>query len=67
MFHSLTSIMSLFQHHVSRVQQIAKKIEQIDKELDRNGISIEEQNRLHTMKQALRKELNDLEQRTRVK
>jgi Skp family chaperone for outer membrane proteins len=59
--------MSLFQHHVSRVQQIAKKIEQLDKELDRNGISIEEQNRLHTQKQALRKELTELEQRTRVK
>jgi Skp family chaperone for outer membrane proteins len=59
--------MSLFQHHVSRVQQIAKKIEQLDKELDRNGISIEEQNRLHAQKQALRKELNELEQRTRIK
>ena len=59
--------MSLFQHHVSRVQQIAKKIEVIDKELDRNGISIAEQNKLHTAKQALRKELTDLETRTRVR
>ena len=59
--------MSLFQQHVSRVQQIAKKIEQLDKELDRNGISIDEQNRLHAIKQSLRKELNELEQRTRRK
>lgn len=59
--------MSLFQQHVSRVQQIAKRIEQLDKELDRNGISIDEQHRLHAQKQALRKELNDLEQRTRSK
>ena len=59
--------MSLFQNHVSRVQQIAKKIEALDKELDKNGISVAELNRLHTIKQGLKKELADLEVRTRVK
>lgn len=59
--------MSLFQHHVSRVQQIAKKIEIIDNELDKNGISVAELNKLHTARQALKKELADLEVRTRVK
>lgn len=58
--------MAISHTHVGRIQKLSAQIKLLDDKLMGNGkISMKEQNDIHTEIRRLKKELEDLEKRTR--
>ncbi len=58
--------MALSHTHVARIQKLSSQLKTLDDKLMGNGkISMQEQNVIHTEIRRLKKELEDLEKRTR--